>query len=59
MAKKKREKPQRILTPHQVSRWEQQKKRQRLILMTGIFVIVSAFAIVIVGWYLGQYKPLR
>jgi len=59
LAKKKREKPQRILTPHQVSRWEQQKKRQRLILMTGIFVIVSAFAIVIVGWYLGQYKPLR
>ena len=59
MAKKKREKPQRILTPHQISRWEQQKKRQRLILMTGIFVIVSAFAIVIVGWYLGQYKPLR
>jgi len=59
LAKKKREKPQRILTPHQVSRWEQQKKRQRLILMTGIFVIVSAFAIVIVGWYLGQYKPLH
>lgn len=59
MAKKKREKPQRILTPHQISRWEQQKKRQRLILMTGIFVIVAAFAIVIVGWYLGQYKPLR
>jgi parvulin-like peptidyl-prolyl isomerase len=59
LAKKKREKPQRILTPHQISRWEQQKKRQRLILMTGIFVIVSAFAIVIVGWYLGQYKPLR
>jgi len=59
LAKKKREKPQHILTPHQISRWEQQKKRQRLILMTGIFVIVSAFAIVIVGWYLGQYKPLR
>ncbi len=59
MAKKKREKPQRILTPHQISRWEQQRKRQRLILMTGIFVIVAAFAIVIVGWYLGQYKPLR
>lgn len=59
MAKKKREKPQRILTPHQISHWEQQKKRQRIILMTGIFVIVAALAIVIVGWYLGQYKPLR
>ncbi|MBL7126775.1 MAG: peptidylprolyl isomerase [Dehalococcoidales bacterium] len=59
MAKKKRDKPQRILTPHQISHWEQQKKRQRLILMTGIFVIVAALAIVIVGWYLGQFKPLR
>ena len=59
MAKKKRDKPQRILTPHQISHWEQQKKRQRLILMTGISVIVAALAIVIVGWYLGQFKPLR
>jgi len=59
LAKKKRDKPQRILTPHQISHWEQQKKRQRLILMTGISVIVAALAIVIVGWYLGQFKPLR
>ena len=59
MAKKKPEKPQRILTPHQISRWEQQKKRQRIILTTGIFVIVLVLAFVGIGWYQGQYKPLR
>ncbi len=59
MTKKKAEKPQRILTPHQISRWEQQKKRERLILMTGIFVIALVLTFVGIGWYLGQYKPLR
>jgi len=59
LAKKKPEKPQRILTPHQISRWEQQKKRQRIILTTGIFVIVLVLAFVGIGWYQGQYKPLR
>ena len=59
MAKKKREKPQRILTPHQISRWEQQKRRQRIILITGIFVIALVLTFVGIGWYLGQYKPLH
>ncbi len=59
MTKKKREKPQRILTPHQISRWEQQKRRQRVIMTAGIFVICVALAFIGVGWYLGQYKPLR
>jgi len=59
LAKKKPEKPQRILTPHQISRWEQHKKRQRIILIAGIFVIAVALAFVGAGWYLGQYKPSR
>ena len=59
MAKKKPEKPQHILTPRQISRWEQQKKRERAILIMGIFVIVLVLAFVGVGWYLGQYKPSR
>ena len=58
MAKKKPEK-QRILTPRQISHWEQQKKRQRIVLITGIFVIVVALAFIGAGWYLGQYKPLH
>ena len=59
MPKKKTEKPQRIWTPRQISRWEQQKKRQRVILITGISVIALVLAIVLVGWYLGRYKPLQ
>ncbi|MGB2827536.1 MAG: peptidylprolyl isomerase [Dehalococcoidales bacterium] len=59
MSKKKPEKPQHILTPRQISRWERQKKRQRIILASGIFVIVLALAFVGVGWYLSQYKPMR
>jgi hypothetical protein len=59
LSKKKPEKPQHILTPRQISRWERQKKRQRIILTSGIFVIVLALAVVGIGWYLGQYKPMR
>jgi hypothetical protein len=59
LSKKKPEKPQHIMTPRQISRWERQKKRQRIIMASGIFVIVLALAIVGVGWYLGQYKPMR
>lgn len=59
MAKKKVEKPQRIFTKRQLSRWQQQKKRQRIILAVGIFIIVAVVAIMGVGWYLGQYQPLH
>ena len=59
MAKKKAEKPQRIFTKRQLSRWQQQKKRQRIILAVGIFIIVAVVAIMGVGWYLGQYQPLH
>ena len=59
MSKKKPEKPQHIMTPRQISRWEKQKKRQRIILASGIFVIVLALAFVGAGWYFGQHKPMR
>lgn len=59
MAKKKAEKPQRIVTKRQLSRWQQQKKRQRIILGVGIFIIVAVVAIMGVGWYIGQYQPLH
>jgi len=59
LAKKKVEKPQRIFTKRQLSRWQQQKKRQRIILGVGIFTIASVVAIMGVGWYLGQYQPLH
>ncbi len=59
MAKKKPEKPQHILTQRQISRWEQQKKRQRIIFITGIVIIALVLAFVGMGWYYGQYKPMR
>ena len=59
LTKKKPEKPQRILTPHQISHWEQQKRRQRVIMVTGVFIIVAVLAIVAVGWFLSQYQPLQ
>jgi len=59
LAKKKVEKPHRIFTKRQLSRWQQQKKRQRIILGVGIFTIVAVLAIIGVGWYLGQYQPLH
>lgn len=63
MAKKRAEKPRRELTKRQLSRWQQQKRRQRLILSSGILIIVAVLAIVGSGvynqWYIPEYKPLR
>jgi len=59
LAKKKGEKPQRILTHRQRSRREQQKRRQRIILVSGIFIIAAVLSIVLVGWFLGQYQPMH
>ena len=60
MAKKKRlEKPRRELTKRQLSRWQQQQKRQRIILGAGIFIITTVIVILVVGWYVSQYRPLH
>ncbi|MDH5696386.1 MAG: peptidylprolyl isomerase [Dehalococcoidia bacterium] len=63
MAKKKVEKPKREVTKRQLSRWQQQKKRQRIILGSGIAVIVIVLGIVGAGvynkWYIAEYKPLH
>ncbi len=63
MAKKKAEKPKHELTKRQLSRWQQQKRRQRFILSSGILVIVAVLAVVGIGvynqWYTPEYKPLH
>ena len=59
MAKKKQQKPKREVTKRQLSRWQQQKKRQRLILGLGILIIVAALVTVGAGWYITQYQPLH
>jgi len=58
---KKVEKPKPEMTKRQLSRWQQQRRRQRLILIAGIAIIVVVLGVLGVGvynqWYLGEYKP--
>jgi len=59
LVKKKQEKPKREVTQRQLSRWQQQKKRQRLILSLGILIIVAALVTIVAGWYITQYQPMH
>ena len=63
MAKKKAEKPKREFTKRQLSRWQQQKRRQRIIFGSGILIIVAVLSVVGAGvynrWYVPEYKPLQ
>jgi len=59
LVKKKKVKPQREVTKRQLSRWQQQKRRQRLIRGLGLFIIVAVLGIVVGGWYITQYRPLH
>jgi len=59
LVKKKVERPQRQLTKRQLSHWQQQKRRQRIILGLGIFVIVVVIGVMVGGWYISQYRPLH
>ncbi|HEX74221.1 MAG TPA: hypothetical protein G4N93_03640 [Dehalococcoidia bacterium] len=63
MAKKRVEKPHREVTKRQLSQWQRQKRRQRIILGAGIFIIVAVLGILGFGvyskWYIAEYKPLH
>ena len=59
MTKKGQRKPKREVTKRQLSRWQQQKRRQRLILSLGILIIAAALVIVGAGWYTTEYQPLH
>jgi len=56
---KKIEKPKREVTKRQLSHWQQQKKRQRITLGIGIFIIIAVLGIVGIGWYIKLYQPLH
>ncbi len=59
LAKKKEEKHERGFTRHQLARWQQQKKRQRLFLILGLAVIAVVGGVIGAGWYRDEYRPMR
>ena len=59
MAKKKKEERPREYTRRQLSHFQKQKRRQRIIFITGITVIAAILLIVLLGWYLNEYRPLH
>jgi parvulin-like peptidyl-prolyl isomerase len=59
LAKKKVEKPRREVTKRQLSHWQQQKKRQRITFILGVFIIGVVLVVLGVGWYINEYRPLH
>jgi hypothetical protein len=63
LVKKKIEKPRREVTRRQLSRWQRQKKRQRILLGSGILIICAVLGLIGAGiyqqWYIPEYKPLH
>jgi parvulin-like peptidyl-prolyl isomerase len=55
--KKKWIKPKREMSRHQLSSWQKQQKRQRLVLNISIIVVVAVCLVIGVGWYLSDYHP--
>jgi parvulin-like peptidyl-prolyl isomerase len=63
LAKKKLEKSRREVTRRQRSRLQQQKRRQCLILVFAIVIVVAVLGVIGIGvyqgWYVSKYKPLH
>ncbi len=59
MAKKKREKPKRVITKRHLSHLEEQARRRRRFLFIGIGIIAAVGGIIGGGWYVNEYQPLQ
>ncbi len=60
MAKKKSvEKKPREMTRRALSQHKRQQRRQRIIFISGITIIVAVILIVLVGWFMGEYLPMH
>jgi hypothetical protein len=60
LAKKKNVvKAPREMTHRQLSHHKRAQRRQRIILFSGIAVVVAVVALIISGWILGEYRPLH
>jgi parvulin-like peptidyl-prolyl isomerase len=56
---KRKEKPHREYTKHQISRWQKESRRQRITLIIGLVIILGALVTVGAGWYLNNYQPMH
>lgn len=59
MAKKKKAAKPREYTRRQLSHFQKQKRRERIIFISGIAIIAAIVLIVLVGWFNGEYRPLH
>jgi parvulin-like peptidyl-prolyl isomerase len=59
VAKKDREEKPREYTRRQLSHFKKQKRRQRIIFISGISVILAIILIVSLGWYFTEYSPMH
>lgn len=59
MPKKKKEEKPREYSKRQLSHFQRQRRRQRIIFIAGVSVIVAIVLIVAVGWYMNEYRPLH
>lgn len=47
------------MTKRQLSHWQQQQKRQRIVFITGIVTIAVVVVLVVAGWFLGSFLPMQ
>lgn len=60
MAKKKGAgKPPRDMTKRHLALWRRQQRRQRVVFISGVSVIVAVVLIILAGWYLSDYRPMH
>jgi len=59
VAKKKREEKPKEYTRRQLSHFQKAQRRQRIIFISGISIIVAIVLIVMLGWYFTEYRPLH
>ena len=60
MAKKKKlRKPPREYTRRQLSQFQRQKRRQRIVFISGVSIIAAIVLIVVLGWFLYEFRPLH
>jgi len=57
--KNKTAKPPRQMTRRALSHHKRQVRRQRIIFFSGVGIIAAVVLIVLLGWFLGMYRPMH